>query len=108
MAGTRRNDPVEAVSKPESLVEVADSRDVSPRAKVDTTGQRVKATPFSHGLEVVVREKDFLKGGIKHGEVRWHFQRDNFTVKVGEGLTKQAADYLVKSFPSQFQYVGGK
>lgn len=113
MAGTTRRsdtgtDAPKVTKAVESLESVADSRDVSPRAKVDTSGSRIKAITFSGGTQVVIREKDFLKGGIKHPEVIWHFQINGFTVKVGEGITKQAADYLVKNFPTQFKYVGEK
>jgi hypothetical protein len=85
---------------------VVDTADKSPRHLSDKTKKRVKAIPFQNCTTVVIRESDFQLGGINHKEVTWDFRVEDFTVAVGDGISKEAADYLTSNFSNDFQYVG--
>lgn len=85
---------------------VVDTADKSPRHLSDKSKKRVRAIPFQNCTTVVIRESDFKLGDVDHKEVTWDFRVDDFTVVVGEGISKEAADYLTTSFPGDFEYVG--
>lgn len=89
-----------------SATEVKDEADVSPRINTTNTGgERVRAIPAKGGTTVIIRALDFANNGIEHGEVTWDFRKDNFTVEVGSDISKEAADWLTKSFPTSFEYL---
>jgi hypothetical protein len=91
------------------VAEVKDEADVSPRtAPADTSGKRIRAIPYQNASTVRVRPMDFNLGGIKHDLVEWDFRKDNFTLPVGgdnEVISQEAADYLTKNFPTDFEYI---
>jgi len=94
-------------SEPLSVEEVVDVADTAPRAPApDTSGVRVEAIPYQNCTTVVIRKVDFALGGIDHPDVEWDFRIDNFTVKVGDGISQEAADFLVNGYPEQFKYLG--
>lgn len=108
MAQARYKEPAGAeTAGPLSPSEVKDeavkATPVAPKAA--PPAKRVRAKPFAGGTTVVIRDSDFARGGISHPRVEWDFRRNNFTVPVGNGgLSKEAAEYLVNTFPSQFEY----
>lgn len=86
--------------------EVVDTADTAIRHVVDA-GKKLKAIPFSEATTVVVRQEDFKKNGdIKHDTVTWDFRVNDFTVTVGQEISKEAADFLVKNYSDSFKYVG--
>jgi len=87
--------------------EVDDERDVSPRANTDdTSGERVRAIPAKGGTLVVVRKVDFANNGIDHPDVEFSFRKDSFTLPVGkDSLSKEAANFLTKNYPTSFEYI---
>lgn len=85
------------VTKPQDASE-------APQAK-PVAVQRVKAIPFFGGTTVIIRDTDFQKGNIEHDTVTWDYRIDEFTVRIGEGISKEAADYLVNNFPDSFKFV---
>lgn len=85
------------VTKPQGV-------DEAPQVK-PVASQRIKAIPFSGGTTVIIRDVDFQKGNVEHDTVTWDYRIDGFTVEVGNGISKEAADYLVKSFPGSFVFV---
>jgi hypothetical protein len=111
MAGTP------ATTKPkddEPTGSVPDERDVSPRAKSDTTGKRVRAIPAvitkstGHATTIEVRRSDFKSHDIDHPTVQFDFRKDNFTLKVGSKdgqISQEAADFLTENFPQSFEYL---
>lgn len=85
---------------------VVDAADTTPRRE-SPKGKRIKAIPFATATTVVVREEDFkTAGNIDHKEVAWDFRVDDFTVAVGNGISAEAADFLVNNYPDSFHYVG--
>lgn len=89
-----------------SAAEVKDEADTSPRAVTsDLSGERVRAIPAKGGTTVIIRKSDFADHGIDHKEVVWDFRVDNFTVPVGSDLSKEAADFLTKNYPTSFEYM---
>lgn len=90
--GKREVDSVEA--SVEAPVEVAKTVSV----------KRIKAIPFSGGTTVVVRAVDFANAGVEHSDVTWDYRIDNFTVAVGDGISAEAANLLVKKFPGSFEF----
>lgn len=89
-----------------SKTDVVDVADTSPR-QVAKNGKRIKALPFASATTVIVREKDFKEAGnIDHNDVTWDFRINDFTVLVGEDISAEAADFLVKNYADSFQYVG--
>lgn len=91
-----------------SAAEVADVADSSPRANTtDTTGDRVRAIPAKGGTTIQVSKADFAAAGIDHATVTFDFRKDHFTLPVGkgQGLTKEAADFLTKNYPTSFEYM---
>lgn len=89
-----------------STTEVTDERDISPRVvKQSLKGQRVRAIPALGGTTIEIRDTDFAKGGIDHPTVTWDFRIDDFTVPVGEVLSREAAEYLCNSFPDSFRLI---
>ena|ERR1700759_1732056 len=88
--------------------EVRDEADTSPRVDSDLSGTRVRAIPGGGGTTVVIRSVDFKNNGIDHPDVKWDFRKDRFTVEVGDkegGLSKEAAEFLTKNYPAQFEYL---
>jgi hypothetical protein len=83
--------------------DVVDTRDVVPRQPVNTEGTRVEAIPFASGTTVIIRDVDFAAHNIDHPTVTWDWQVDDFTVAVGPKLSQEAADFLVREFPTQFK-----
>ena len=84
--------------QPEPLVveDVVDVADTIPREPApDTSGVRIQAVPYQNCTTVLIRRGDFALGGIDHDDVEWDFRIDNFTVKVGDGISHEAADFLV-------------
>lgn len=67
--------------------------------------ERIKAYPFSGGTTIIIRDSDFAKGGVEHPTVSWDYRVDDFTLTVGNGISKEAADYLTKNFPDSFKFV---
>lgn len=110
MAGATRQgtrEPGEA--GPLTEAEVVDTADTAARTPApDTSGKRVRAIPGAGGTTVVLDSRDFKANGISHKGVTWDYRKDNFTVKVGTGdnqLSEEAADFLTKNFPGQFEYL---
>ena len=103
MSGTSRQrhhtvvDEVDAVDSVDSLNEAA------PETK--TVSKRVKATPFSGGTTVIIRNSDFEKFGVEHAGVTWDYRINDFTVAVGEGITEEAANALVNNLPDSFKFL---
>lgn len=112
-AGTR--DPGAADSlTPEEQEEVraSDSRDNARRARSDTSGKRIRAIPAvitksgDRSSRVEVSKENFRDKGIDHPSVTFDFQKDNFTLPVGEnGVSEEAADFLTKNYPTSFEYM---
>lgn len=103
MAGTHKSRFDEAVVVAAPVEEVAPVESAPVEAK--PSGKCIKAIPFSGGTTVVIRDIDFKAGSIDHAAVTWDYRIDDFTVKVGEGITEQAANFLVQSFPDSFKFV---
>lgn len=95
-------------SGPLSAEEVKDERDTSPRApRASTSGPRLRAIPAKGGTTVLVRRRDFKAHGVDHGDVKFDFRKDNFSLAVGKdkGISKEAADFLSEQFPESFEYL---
>lgn len=116
--GTREPGDADTLSSSEKdSILASDEADVSPRAAVTpVSGKRVRAIPTvitkngDSGTVVEVRKSDFLKHGIVQATVTFDALRDSFTVPVGNGencLSKEAADFLTKNYPTSFEYIGG-
>ena len=89
-----------------SATEVKDEADVSPRFNTNSTGgERVRAIPSKGGTTIVVRKSDFANNGVDHDDVTWDFRKDSFTVEVGVDISKEAADFLTKNYPTSFEYI---
>jgi hypothetical protein len=87
--------------------DIVDEADTSPRAPApDTSGTRIEAIPYQNCTTVVIRSSDFAANGVNHPDVTWDFRVDKFTVKVGEKISEEAAELLVKNYSSQFKYAG--
>lgn len=72
------------------------------------TPKRIQAIPFSGGTTVIVRSKDFQNScGINHDEVVWDYRIDNFCVKIGEGISDEAASFLAENYPNSFKIING-
>lgn len=98
---------LEIEPEPLDTVDVVDVADTSPRVPPpDTSGVRIQAIPYQNCTTVLIRSSDFGLGGIEHSDVEWDFRIDDFTVKVGEGISQEAADFLVNGYPDQFKYLG--
>lgn len=92
-------------AKPDE-VPVADSADVSPRGPApDTSGKRLRAIPQRGGTLIEVRASDFAANGIKHDTVRFSHFKDNWTLKVGHGISEDAAEFLAKFAPETFEFL---
>jgi hypothetical protein len=86
---------------------VEDERDTAPRAAApDTSGKRIRAIPYQGGTEIVVRKEDFAGAGIDQDTVTWEMFKNNFTVKVGTDISKEAADFLTENYKESFEYMG--
>lgn len=79
--------------------------EATPTAAVTAKPERIKAFPFSGGTTIIIRDSDFEKGGVEHSTVSWDYRVDDFTITVGSGISKEAADYLTKNFPDSFKFV---
>jgi hypothetical protein len=91
---------------PLSVDEVKDEKDTTPRVGGEKlSGKRVRAIPYMNATTVRIRPMDFKLGGIDHKQVEWDFRRHNFTVAVGDELSEEAAEYLTKNFPTDFEYM---
>lgn len=114
------NEPgsTDALSNTEKeAVLAADELDTARRAPVPDMGvRRVRAIPAvitrsgDRGTSVEVRSQDFESKGIRHRTVRFDFNRDNFTLVVGNKdgqISKEAADFLTSNYPASFEYIGG-
>jgi hypothetical protein len=105
-ATVHRQPPGAAVAGPLKPSEVVDTADTAVKeAPPKLTGRRIRGIPAFGGTTIEIREEDFANAGIDHPNVIWDFRKDDFTVRVGEGISQEAADYLTKEFPSQFVYV---
>ena len=103
MAGTHKSRFGEAVVTAAPVEDNAPV-DVAP-VEVAPSGKRIQAIPFSGGTTVVIRDIDFNAGGVEHPAVTWDYRINDFTVEVGKGITEQAANFLVQSFPDSFKFV---
>lgn len=103
MAGTHKSRFGEAVVSTVPVEEIASVESAPVEAK--PSGKCIKAIPFSGGTTVVIRDIDFKAGNIEHPAVTWDYRIDDFTVKVGEAITEEAANFLVQSFPDSFKFV---
>lgn len=65
----------------------------------------IKAIPFSGGTTIIVRPEDFKRSGVDHPQVQWDYRINDFSVVVGEDITEEAANVLVKNFPDSFTFV---
>lgn len=93
-----------AESRKSDVVDVADT---SPRVSNAAGGKLLKAVPFGSATTVVVRSSDFKQAGnIDHPDVEWDFRVNDFTVTVGDEISSEAAEFLVKKYSDSFQYVG--
>ena len=81
---------------------VVDDAPVQPVAR---GGKRIKAFPFAGGTTVIIRDVDFGAGNVEHPTVTWDYRIDDFTVEVGKGITEEAANFLVKTYPDSFKFV---
>lgn len=116
-AGTREPGVADSLSQAEKEdILASDEADVSPRIDHDFSGKRVRAIPAvitkngDRGTVVEVRRSDFFKHGIDHDTVVFDVLRDGFTVPIGTGtncLSKEAAEFLTKNYPTSFEYIGG-
>lgn len=77
------------------------------KAPVKAVPKRVLALPFSGGTTIIIRDIDFAKGNVEHPTVTWDYRVKDFTVEVGNEITEEAANYLVKNFPDSFKFVQG-
>lgn len=85
---------------------VEDTADVSPRGpSVDTSGRRLRAIAQRGGTLVEVRSTDFANNGIKHDTVQFSHFKDNWTLKVGQGISEEAAKFLAKFAPETFEFL---
>lgn len=89
----------------DTTTDVVDVADTAPRYTAPK-GKKIKAVPFSNATTVVVRAEDFKSAGIEHKDVTWDFRLDDFCVVVGDVISKEAADFLVKNYSDSFHYVG--
>lgn len=116
--GTREPGGAESLSPVEKDdILASDEADVSPRAaSTATSGKKVRAIPAvitkngDAGTVVEVRKSDFARNGIDQNTATFDSMRENFTLPVGEGnncLSKEAADFLTKNYPTSFEYIGG-
>jgi len=101
MAGMSRHHRESVVD----AVDAVDAVDTNTDKAEKPVGKRIKAIPFSGGTTVIIRKSDFEKTGVKHADVTWDYRIDDFTVVVGQGITEEAADALVNSFPDSFTFV---
>lgn len=102
---TKQPDGADSADKLEPS-EVKDERDTTPRVENEKPkGKLVRAIPYMNATTIRIRPMDFKNGGIDHKQVEWDFRKNNFTVPVGEELSQEAADYLTKSFPTDFEYI---
>lgn len=71
-----------------------------------TDGKRIRAIPYENGSTIVVDKRDFASHGIDHPKVTWDYRKDNMTLKVGDGISEEAAEFLTKNYPTSFEYMG--
>ena len=101
---TTKHTPAEAA--PLTADDIVDPIDeATPRLLPDLSGKRIRAIPYQNCTTVVIRKSDFALGGFDQGDVEWDFRVDAFTVKVGDKISQEAADWLVKNYSDQFEYV---
>lgn len=94
--------------------EVQDTADTSPRGpEPQTGGKRIRAIPAvitksgDRSTSVEVRRSDFANKGIEHPSVTFKFDKDNFTLPVGEnGISEEAAKFLTENYKTSFEYIG--
>ena len=104
-ATTKQPEGAESAA-PLSVDEIKDEKDTTPRVgATKLVGKRVRAIPYHNATTVRIRPSDFKSGGIDHKQVEWDFRRENFTVAVGEALSEEAAEFLTKNYPTDFEYV---
>lgn len=116
--GTRDPGAADSLTASEQeAIRNSDEADVSPRAAAsDLSGKRIRAIPSvitknqDRSTKVEVRQSDFAKNGITHRTVVFDFQKDNYTLRVGDddnAISKEAADFLTKNYPLSFEYING-
>src|SRR5574337_1891381 len=103
-ARTHREPPGADKAGPLTAAEVVDTADeaVVHEEAPKLTGKRVRAIPAFGGTTIEIRDIDFANGGIDHPTVIWDFRKNNFTVKVGEELSEEAAEWLTSEHGHQF------
>lgn len=90
----------------DDVAPVVDAADNSPRGPApDTSGKRLRAIPQRGGTLVEITRVDFARHGIDHDTVQFSNFKDNWTLKVGRGITAEAADFLAKFAPETFEYL---
>ena len=95
------------VVEPLHVEDIVDEADTALRAPApDLSGKRIRAIPYQNCTTVRIRKIDFATGGVEQDDVEWDFRVEDFTVKVGKGISQEAADWLVNTFPADFVYVG--
>lgn len=105
MAGTTTKQPTGAATAGAlDPSELPDEAVRAPEPKLD--GKRIRAIPYENGSTIRVNESDFKNHGIKHPTVTWDYRKDNFTLKVGDAISQEAADFLTKNYPTSFEYLG--
>lgn len=105
MANTPVRQPTGAdTAGPLSPSEVPDEGVRAAAPKID--GKRVRAIPYENGSTIEVTKADFANHQINHPKVVWDYRKDNMTVKVGDGISEEAAEFLTKNYPTSFEYMG--
>lgn len=88
------------VSTPEN-----DKLDTTTSVSSDMSGKRIKAIPGLGGTTVIISDKDFAANGIAHKTVIFKLRVSKFTLQVGTEISEEAANFLVESRPSSYQFV---
>lgn len=68
-------------------------------------GRRIRAIPYENGSTIIVDPADFKAHGITHPRVTFDYRKDDFTLKVGDKISEEAAELLTREFPTQFEYM---
>ena len=96
---------------PLSADEVVDALEPPKVWPKDNSGKKfVQATPAVKGATTVLQTSQDFKtyGNIDHPSVEFDFRENRFRVEIGIGISKEAADFLVKRYPSSFKIVDGE